>query len=108
LRTKCREPERYGIVELDERGVPTRIYRETPKAGLGGWAVTGLYFYDNDVIDIARELKPSPRGEIEITDINSKYLEMGKIQVEILGRGYTWFDAERRRAYWRLRSSCIR
>jgi len=88
--------------------VPTRIIEKTPKAGL---ALGGdrLYFYDNDVIDIARELKPSPRGENRNYGYQQQiYLEMGKIQVEILGRGYTWFDAERRRAYWRLRSSCIR
>jgi glucose-1-phosphate thymidylyltransferase len=89
---KVREPERYGIVELDRRGAPVRIV-EKPRDPVSQWAVTGLYFYDNDVLDMARDLKPSPRGEIEITDINNLYLARGDIHVEIFGRGYAWFDA---------------
>jgi glucose-1-phosphate thymidylyltransferase len=89
---KVREPQRYGIVELDAHCKPLRIV-EKPNNPVSRWAVTGLYFYDNDVVAIARDLKPSPRGEIEITDVNNHYLERGAIDVEILGRGYTWFDA---------------
>jgi len=89
---KVREPERYGIVELDERGRALRIV-EKPQMPASRWAVTGLYFYDNAVVKMARELKPSARGEIEITDINNLYLNRREIEVEVLGRGYTWFDA---------------
>jgi len=89
---KVREPERYGIVELDERGRALRIV-EKPQMPASRWAVTGLYFYDNAVVQMARELKPSARGEIEITDINNLYLNRREIEVEVLGRGYTWFDA---------------
>jgi len=89
---KVREPERYGIVEIDSRGKPLRI-QEKPAKPLSPWAVTGLYFYDNDVVAIARDLKPSARGELEITDINNEYIVRDTIEVEILGRGYTWFDA---------------
>lgn len=89
---KVREPERYGIVELDNHDKPLRIV-EKPTRPRSRWAVTGLYFYDNDVVAIAEDLEPSPRGEIEITDVNNKYLERGAIEVEILGRGYAWFDA---------------
>jgi glucose-1-phosphate thymidylyltransferase len=86
------EPERYGIVELDQRGRALRII-EKPAKPASRWAVTGLYFYDNDVIEMARELTPSARGELEITDINNLYLARGALHVEVLGRGYTWFDA---------------
>jgi glucose-1-phosphate thymidylyltransferase len=89
---KVRDPERYGIVEVDLRGKPIKI-EEKPSKPLSRWAVTGLYFYDNDVVAIARGLQPSARGEIEITDINNEYLDRGEIELEILGRGYTWFDA---------------
>ena len=89
---KVHEPERYGIVEIDSRGKPLRI-QEKPAKPLSPWAVTGLYFYDNDVVAIARDLKPSARGELEITDINNEYIVRDTIEVEILGRGYTWFDA---------------
>jgi glucose-1-phosphate thymidylyltransferase len=89
---QVREPERYGIVDLDGCGKPLRIV-EKPAKPTSRWAVTGLYFYDNDVAAIARDLKPSARGEIEITDINNYYLERGMTDVKILGRGYTWFDA---------------
>jgi glucose-1-phosphate thymidylyltransferase len=89
---KVREPERYGIVDLDECGRAVSIV-EKPVHPASRWAVTGLYFYDNEVIEMARALKPSARGEIEITDINNIYLKRGAIQVEVLGRGYAWFDA---------------
>ncbi|PPQ37129.1 Glucose-1-phosphate thymidylyltransferase [Rhodoblastus acidophilus] len=85
------DPERYGVVTLDAEGRPVAIV-EKPQQPDSPWAVTGLYFYDNSVIDIAANLKPSPRGELEITDINRIYLERGALQVERLSRGYAWFD----------------
>ncbi len=89
---KVRDPERYGIVELDSSGAPIRII-EKPLHPTSRWAVVGLYFYDNDVVDIARSIKPSVRGEIEITDVNNVYLSRRNISVETFGRGYAWFDA---------------
>jgi len=79
-----KDPERYGIVSFDETGKPKEI-EEKPKQPKSNWAVTGLYFYDNEVLDIAATLKPSPRGELEITDVNRVYLEQEKLQVEKLG-----------------------
>lgn len=88
---KVRDPERYGVVAFDTDGRATSI-EEKPVTPKSKWAVTGLYFYDNDVIDIASSLKPSPRGELEITDVNSEYLNRGSLSVERLGRGFAWFD----------------
>jgi len=86
-----KDPERYGVVSFDDRGKATKIV-EKPKHPESNWAVTGLYFYDNTVLDIASNLKPSARGELEITDVNRVYLERGGLTVEKLGRGIAWLD----------------
>ncbi|MFH1350508.1 MAG: glucose-1-phosphate thymidylyltransferase RfbA [Pseudomonadota bacterium] len=86
-----RDPERYGVVEFDQQGKVTRI-EEKPKKPRSKYAVPGLYFYDNDVAEIAKGLTPSARGELEITDINSEYLRRGELRVELLGRGFAWLD----------------
>jgi len=85
------DPERYGVVTLDPSGRATKIV-EKPAHAESSWAVTGLYFYDNRVLDLAATLKPSARGEFEITDLNRAFLEMGELTVERLSRGYTWLD----------------
>ncbi len=86
-----RDPERYGVVEFNSDGTVTGIV-EKPQTPRSSYAVPGLYFYDNDVIEIARNLKPSARGELEITDINTAYLKRGDLKVELLGRGFAWLD----------------
>jgi glucose-1-phosphate thymidylyltransferase len=85
-------PKRYGILEFDRENRPVHI-EEKPKEPKSNWAVTGLYFYDASIVDVARKLKPSARGELEITDANRVYLEAGRLSVQQLGRGFAWFDA---------------
>ncbi len=86
-----RDPERYGVVEFDQHGRVTGI-KEKPEHPKSKYAVPGLYFYDNDVLRIAEALKPSARGELEITDVNLEYLKRGQLQVELFGRGFAWLD----------------
>ena len=86
-----KDPERYGVVTLDEHGKAGEIV-EKPKAPRSNWAVTGLYVYDREVVDIASALTPSARGELEITDVNRIYLERGRLNVERMGRGFAWLD----------------
>jgi glucose-1-phosphate thymidylyltransferase len=88
---QVRNPEAYGVVEFDAAGRAVSI-AEKPLQPRSQWAVTGLYFYDNSVVDIARDLKPSARGELEITDLNNVYLQQGTLQVARMGRGFAWFD----------------
>ncbi len=85
------DPERYGVVEFDSDMQAISI-EEKPSAAKSNWAVTGLYFYDSDVVSIARDLRPSPRGELEITDVNKVYLQQSRLSVEVMGRGYAWLD----------------
>jgi glucose-1-phosphate thymidylyltransferase len=85
------DPERYGVIEFDDQARPVSI-EEKPMAPKSNWAATGLYFYGPDVVDIAAEVKPSARGELEITDVNRAYLESGRLGVERLGRGFAWLD----------------
>ncbi len=85
------DPERYGVVEFDAEGRAISL-EEKPKQPKSRYAVTGLYFYDNRVVDIAKNLKPGPRGELEITDVNRQYLEWGALDVQVMGRGHAWLD----------------
>lgn len=87
-----RDPERYGVIEFSPAGQPVRLH-EKPNTFKSNYAVTGLYFYDNQVLDIAASIKPSARGELEITDVNQAYLEMGQLNCVQLGRGFSWLDA---------------
>ena len=86
------DPERYGVVSFDATTGKANAIEEKPREPASNWVVTGLYFYDNDVLDIAAGLKPSPRGELEITDVNRAYLERGALRVTRLGRGFAWLD----------------
>tara|TARA_B100000575_G_C23106970_1_gene638998 strand:- start:1109 stop:1849 length:741 start_codon:yes stop_codon:yes gene_type:complete len=88
---RVNDPERYGVIEFDEKHQAISI-NEKPEIPKSDYAVTGLYFYDQEVCSIVKDIKPSARGELEISDVNQHYLEQGKLNVEIMGRGYTWLD----------------
>jgi glucose-1-phosphate thymidylyltransferase len=89
---RVKDPERYGVIEFDAAGAPSAIVEKPPKPR-SNYAVTGLYFYDNSVVDVARSIRPSARGELEITDVNRVYLKQGRLSCERMSRGYAWLDA---------------
>jgi len=88
---KVRDPERYGVISFDKKGKPVSII-EKPRNPISDWAVTGLYFYDHQVVEVTKQLKPSTRGELEITDVNRVYLEKKQLNVQLLSRGFAWLD----------------
>ena len=89
---RVQDPERYGVIGFDDQGRPNSI-EEKPKNPKTKWAITGLYIYDREAVEVAKRLKPSPRGELEISEVNADYLARGRLKAEPLGRGFAWFDS---------------